>query len=153
MLLTQKARTALLKDAQKNAELFVLNELELSDKAFEQFSKNVGDKFVEQETSFNEAVASIKTELLGQVKTLFEQALEDHRKKRYESDEPFVEIVSEDFTSEGGVQLRLDWNTAFITYLKKNGFNGATDEQIVDTWLVSLSNSRIAESGAASQFK
>lgn len=89
-----------------------------------------------------------ETQLRADIQKLFEDAVAADRKRRYESDEPYVEILSENFSEEGGVGLRLDWNSQFITYLKKNGFTGPTDEAIVDNWLISLSRERIAEGGS-----
>lgn len=94
------------------------------------------------------AIAGVEAKLKDDAQTLFEAAMAADRAKRYESNEPFVEIVSETFSEEGGVQLRLDWNQPFIKYLKANGFSGPTDESIVDNWIVSLSRERIAEGGS-----
>ena len=105
--------------------------------------------FLEQR--LDELVAAASAKLSTDAQTLFEAALAADRAKRYDSNEPYVEIVSETFSEEGGVQLRLDWNKPFIDYLKKNGFAGPTDETIVDNWLISLSRERIAEGG--SEFK
>ena len=93
------------------------------------------------------AIRSVEERLEAKAQELFQKALEADREKRYKSEEPFVEIVSQDFTEEGGVQLRLDWNPAFIRYLKANGVIGPTDEAIVDNWLKSLSQERLAEGG------
>lgn len=93
--------------------------------------------------------ASLQEELRAEAQQLFQAALEADRKKRYDADEPFVEIISEHFNeAEGGVQLRLDWNGAFIKHLKKNGFTGPSDEAIVDNWIVALSRERLAEGGS-----
>lgn len=96
-------------------------------------------------------ITRMQAEIEGKSQQLFEAALAADRKKRYDSNEPYVEIVSENFTEEGGVQLRLDWNAPFIKYLKENGFSGPSDEAIVDNWIISLSRERIAEGG--SEFK
>jgi regulator of protease activity HflC (stomatin/prohibitin superfamily) len=103
------------------------------------------------EKKLEELVAAAEAKLVGDAQKLFEAALEADRATRYASTEPYVEIISETFSEEGGVQLRLDWNAPFVNYLKRNGFTGPTDEAIVDNWLVSLSRERIAEGG--SEFK
>lgn len=103
------------------------------------------------ENKLEELVAAASAKLVTDAQALFEAALAADRAKRYGSSEPYVEIVSETFSEEGGVQLRLDWNRPFIDYLKKNGFTGPSDEAIVDNWLISLSRERIAEGG--SEFK
>jgi len=98
-----------------------------------------------------EAADASQAKLLEDAQKLFESALAADRKKRYESEEPYVEIISETFTEEGGIQLRFDWNQPFIRYLKANGITGPTDEAIVDNWVVALSRERLAENG--SEFK
>lgn len=92
--------------------------------------------------------AAITASLESRIQELFQKALEADRQKRYDSTEPFVEIVSQTFSEDGGVQMRLDWNKPFIEYLKKNGFTGPSDEAIVDNWFVALSRERIAEGGS-----
>lgn len=97
-----------------------------------------------------ELILKFETDLMEKVRAyleseadnLFQRALEADRKRRYESDEPFVEIVSEHFDAHGGVELKLDWNKAFIDHLKQNGFGGHSDEEIVDNWLLALSRTR-----------
>lgn len=112
-----------------------------------EFDRKLEDAAVQAAEREAQLVETLKTT----ADALFQEALVENRRKRYESDEPFVEIISQTFTEENGVQLRLDWNKPFIEYLRKNGVTGPTDEAIVDNWLVSLSRERIAEAG--SEFK
>jgi hypothetical protein len=49
--------------------------------------------------------------------------------------EPWVEIKSADYNETRGFKIELDWNDAFITYLKDNGLRGKNDEEIVQKWL------------------
>ncbi len=52
---------------------------------------------------------------------------------------PWVNIKSEDYNAEDGTyQLELDWNPAFITELRKSGFNAASEDEMVKLWLASL---------------
>lgn len=37
-----------------------------------------------------------------------------------------------------GIRIELDWNKKFIKYLKKNGFDGFDEEEIVQKWLAFL---------------
>lgn len=108
----------------------------------------INDRMVRLEEEVNTTIEAKNKEFESKVQALFEAAIAADRAKRYDSDEPFVEIVSQTFSEEGGVQLRLDWNKAFIGYLRRNGFTGPSDESIVDNWLVSLSRERIAEGGS-----
>lgn len=64
--------------------------------------------------------------------------IEEERNKKRNSPEPWVEVTSEKITEDGRVELELDWNAAFVKYLRKHGFRGATDEAIVHAWFAAL---------------
>lgn len=162
MLLTAKNRATILEDARIQAALLdsdlnAENKTSLNLILEELLSK--AETFARNEVeTLQKELAAFKTEFREEIlKAAAEQAVaakEAEVKAKYDSDEPYVSIVSGDFTREGGVQLRLDWNAAFITYLRANGFTGATDEAIVDRWITSLSNERMSEATAGkSDFK
>ena len=52
--------------------------------------------------------------------------------------EPWVEIKSADYSEVKGIHIELDWNEAFIQYLKDNGIKGKDEESIVQKWLAFL---------------
>lgn len=52
--------------------------------------------------------------------------------------EPWIEIKSADFDTVKGIHIELDWNVAFVQYLKDSGFKGRDDEVIVQKWLAFL---------------
>lgn len=52
--------------------------------------------------------------------------------------EPWIEIKSADFDPVKGIHIELDWNVAFVQYLKDNGFKARDDETIVQKWLAFL---------------
>lgn len=54
--------------------------------------------------------------------------------------EPYVAVINVhvDNTSPGNGYFELDWNTYFISDLKKAGYSGSTEEEIVDQWLKQL---------------
>ena len=54
------------------------------------------------------------------------------------SAEPWVEVVGEKIDEDGRIELQLDWNAAFVKYLRLNGFRGATDDVLVQAWLAAL---------------
>jgi hypothetical protein len=58
--------------------------------------------------------------------------------KEKSSKEPWVSIVGESIDPEKGIKLELDWNDAFIKYLKANGYTGASEEMIVGKWMVDM---------------
>jgi len=55
------------------------------------------------------------------------------------SSEPHVKLVSGKFSKENGLEVELDWNDAFIRYLKANGIEAENDEETVRKWLAALS--------------
>ena len=73
------------------------------------------------------------------VQDTISERLEAEKKKRYDSDEPYIQLVSERLAEDGSVEINLDWNKSFIRHLKANGFKAATDDQLVDLWLSTLS--------------
>lgn len=75
-------------------------------------------------------------ELRQEIEFARKETAESEAKKN--SDEPWVDVHSAEFTVERGVQIELDWNPAFIGYLKENGFKGKNEQIIVQKWLVLL---------------
>lgn len=55
----------------------------------------------------------------------------------YASSEPWVELQSWADTPQG-VKVELEWNDAFITYLKTQGIEGTDDDQTVQKWVALL---------------
>lgn len=66
--------------------------------------------------------------------------IELERKRKKDSSEPWVEIVSEHYDEiSKQVEIKLDWNKAFITMLRKNGYTGSSEQEIVDKYFKRLS--------------
>lgn len=62
------------------------------------------------------------------------------RNTKKNSNEPWVEVVGENYDeSTKQVELKLDWNTAFIKMLRTNGYSGRDEQEIVDKWFKRLS--------------
>lgn len=59
-------------------------------------------------------------------------------KKEKSSNTPWIEIKGEAIDPDKGIRLSLDWNTAFITYLKQNGINGTDEDQIIQKYITLL---------------
>lgn len=74
-----------------------------------------------------------------------QRVVEEEREKKRLSAEPWVEVIGEKIDSDGRIELQLDWNAAFIKYLKLNGFRGQTDEILVQTWLAALERDATGE--------
>lgn len=66
------------------------------------------------------------------------------REKRAEFDlkrnstDPWVEVIGESVDPVKGIEIKLDWNEAFIQYLKDNGIKGKDEDAIVQKWLAFL---------------
>lgn len=65
-----------------------------------------------------------------------QQAAEDEARRN--GPEPWVEIKSESVDPVKGIQIELDWNGAFIQYLKEAGLKGRDEETIVQKWIAFL---------------
>lgn len=76
-----------------------------------------------------------------------ERIIEEEREKLRSSGEPWVEVVADEFDSEGRIAIKLDWNQAFIKYLRTNGFRGANDDVLVQTWLAALQRDAASTAG------
>ena len=68
------------------------------------------------------------------------QEQEDIERMKYvammkESDEPWVDFVGNVRDMKEGQRLEMDWNDAFIQYLRDNGIDGADDEQVVQKYI------------------
>ena len=51
------------------------------------------------------------------------------------SDEPWCEMDSKVRDTEHGLRVQMEWNDAFIVYLKGAGLTGSDDEQIMQQYL------------------
>jgi hypothetical protein len=60
---------------------------------------------------------------------------------RKESDEPWVEVLGGNVDSEKGLEIKLDWNDAFVDQLKKKGYKGTTEQELISSYLLELSKS------------
>jgi hypothetical protein len=76
---------------------------------------------------------AIKAEEVGVFR---QQAAEDEARRN--SPEPWVEIKSESVDPVKGIQIELDWNEAFIQYLKDAGIKARDEETAVQKWLAFL---------------
>lgn len=64
------------------------------------------------------------------------QEAEDEARRN--SAEPWVEIKSDGIDEVKGIQIELDWNEAFIQYLKEAGIKGPNEDAIVQKWIAFL---------------
>lgn len=62
---------------------------------------------------------------------------DEYLAKMKESSDPWVEIQGWTETAHG-VRIELEWNDAFVLYLKEQGVTGADDDQVVQRWITLL---------------
>ncbi len=88
-----------------------------------------------------EIVAELKEDKVLEAKEKeIEREQEDLEYNRYvarmqESDDPWVDFVGNVRDTEMGQRLQMEWNDAFIVYLRANGVTGANDEQVVQKYI------------------
>jgi len=54
-----------------------------------------------------------------------------------ESPDPWVEIEGWAETKDG-VKIELEWNDAFVAYLREQGITGSDEDQVVQKWIILL---------------
>jgi len=61
--------------------------------------------------------------------------------------EPYINVIQleVDKGTPGIGSFELDWNVYFISYLREHGYEGKTDEQIVDRWFTDLCRNVVLE--------
>ncbi len=86
-------------------------------------------------------VAELKEDKYSKQKELeYVREIEDIEHQKYiammkESDDPWVEFVGDVRDTVQGQRLQMEWNDAFIKYLKDSGIAGADEEQIVQKYI------------------
>lgn len=72
----------------------------------------------------------------------YEKAIASHR------NQPWCSVINSEFNPDNpvhGLSLELDWNDAFIQSLVQAGYNGTTDEQIVEQWFDQIAQQELQE--------
>jgi len=64
-----------------------------------------------------------------------------------ERDEPWVEVIGMDIdpTDPGQGAFELDWNDKFVANLVRAGYQGKTDQDIVDNWFKNVCRNVVLE--------
>lgn len=105
----------------------------------------------EKKTLDPNLVAAVRSQVLDELKSEDERKRQEKIRQREEdkksrdsyvermktSDEPWVDIIGFVDTPQG-VRVELDWNGAFVAYLRENGVRGTDDEQVVQRWITLL---------------
>lgn len=114
------------------------------------FISGLIEKGIPGDSDINRILNWRKKEAEDKAKEEQEKALKAAREEKKKSDKPWVELVGEPIQQkdEDGNHLigfELDWNDAFIKDLRRQGFKGATDEQIVNKWLTTLNSNSLQD--------
>ena len=80
-------------------------------------------------------ISSLREQLSSLQKTVDEL---NHLRDRKDSDEPWFEFVGGEVHPEHGLELRLDWNDAFIEQLKRQGYKGTSDDEIIAQYVANV---------------
>lgn len=59
--------------------------------------------------------------------------------KKLKRKEPLVRLISTGTNRDGDITIELDWNDAFVTMLRGNGYVGAADDDVVKRWVSEMS--------------
>ena len=64
--------------------------------------------------------------------------------------EPYIRVIDTQFDPKNPANgfFELDWNSYFIDELKKAGYTGITDEELVDKWFKAICQNVVAEDNA-----
>lgn len=87
-------------------------------------------------------------------KNLFGKKKEPKQESSKESNEPWVNVVNTNFDEGNPKQgfMELEWNKAFIHFLREHGYTGNTDEELVDKWFTDLCKNIGAQLDEESKF-
>lgn len=109
-------------------------------KMFNWFKKKEKGPTIEQRLATLEA--NLKAEQTAKEEAYKELSVLREKQKDFEdkhnSTEPWIEVVGESIDPVRGIEIRLDWNDAFIQYLKDNGITGRDEETAVQKYIAFL---------------
>lgn len=66
-----------------------------------------------------------------------QKAIDEYVARMKLSTDPWVDIIA-DVKDSNGLGIRLEWNDAFVAFLKENGINGTDQEQVVQKYIALL---------------
>jgi hypothetical protein len=74
--------------------------------------------------------------MFARIKQLLSRKPRSKKEQATKNQEPYVEVLSVelDETNMRAGAFELDWNSYFITSLRNIGYQGKSDEQIVEQW-------------------
>jgi hypothetical protein len=85
--------------------------------------------------------------LFGKTDEIKESKIKSEKDIATENQEPYIKIIETniDKTNPSQGYFELDWNHYFISDLKKAGYTGTTEEEIVEKWFKQLCKNIISE--------
>lgn len=124
-------------ESKENRQARELEELTKSNKFQEIIAQKAAEVVEEnrlKEVKAKEEIAKKHKEKVEKAKSDLEMLGENMK----DSNEPFVNILSMGFNKENGIEVRLDYNAAFIKYLHAAGIKAPNDEETIRLWLAHL---------------
>lgn len=110
-------------------------------KSKEQKEREELERFQRWKTLQEEADSKVEKDRLkyeADLTKAAKQLEEEELKALKESDEPWCDWVAHGKDSSGQIRVQLDWNKAFIDYLRECGFNGIDENLIVQKYLAAV---------------
>jgi hypothetical protein len=78
--------------------------------------------------------------MLDKIKNIFKSKDQVDSEAMKKSNEPWVNVIKAHVDPNDPKQgyFELEWNTAFVLFLRNNGYTGNNPEEIVDKWFTDL---------------
>lgn len=102
------------------------------------FGKNKEEVIAEREALKKELLAELKKDAKNKKEAKAKIEAEADAKLKA-SNEPWVKVKGNVVDPEKGIKIELDWNDAFVKYLRSNGYKGADDDTVVQHYIAILS--------------
>ena len=121
----------------------------MTNKKENQEEKTTSQPFSNEE--MDEIKKALKADIIQEMRTEKEQSVVEARQRRLAEKEKHLELVRTMKASpdpwvdiagwvhtEAGVKVELDWNDAFVDYLRGEGLAGTDDDQVIQKWITLL---------------
>lgn len=109
------------------------------------FKKKVLERFasVQQDIILNsesiQSLADMIEDANRKIKSLSDDVAElKGLRDKKDSNEPWFEFYGGEIHEEHGLQLQLDWNDAFIDQLRRHGYKGTSDDELVAQYIANI---------------
>jgi hypothetical protein len=109
--------------------------------AIDEFKQNEAQRFEDYLRAKEEEKRKADEAEAARIKELEEVAKRVEQEKEQalkNSDKPWVKVESADVDNNGNIGIKLDWNPAFISYLRHECNFEGDEEKIIHMWLAAL---------------